>query len=434
MLATCLVVAGLALGQTPPASPPAAGEKAPATGSAAAAADAAKVRRLVAQLDDSGLAQRAAAEKELLEMGPGVLDHLPQVTDRMAAEVKERLRRVRKTLETQAVEAATKATRVTLSGEMEFSAALELLAAQTGNKIAGYEGNSASVATDFADAPFWPAFDQLLDRAGLSVNVYGGQDNTLVLTGRPDGEGDRSARAAYSEIFRFEIVRAVAVNDLRNPALNGLRLTMEVSWEPRLTPISLEQPLDALAATDESGRSLALDNQVGVLGAAVQSGVSALELEIPFSSPDKSAQRIASLKGTLTATLPGRVETFEFPNVGKAREIEQQKAGVRVAVEQVRKNGDLYELRMRVQFDEAANALESHQGWIYGNEAYLLSPGGERIPYAALEATRQEENEVGLAYLFDVEGGPGGHTFVYKTPAGIIRRSVPYELKEIELP
>jgi hypothetical protein len=63
-----------------------------------------------------------------------------------------------------------------------------------------------------------------------------------------------------------------------------------------------------------------------------------------------------------------------------------------------------------------------------------LSPDGEQIPYAGLEATRQEENEVGIAYLFDLPKGPAGHTFVYKTPAGIIRKPVEFELKEIELP
>jgi hypothetical protein len=397
--------------------------------------DEAQVRKLVAQLDDAKLAQRVAAEKELLAMGPAVLDFLPRVTDRMAAEVKERLGRVRKTLENLEVEAATTATKVTLMGEMGLADALAAISQQTGNQIVGYEASEAKVATDIVEEPFWQALDQILDRGGLGINIYGGQDNTLVLSSRGEAEGERAAsKAAYAGVFRFEVVRVVASRDLRNPALNGMRVSLEISWEPRITPISLELPLEAMTAADGSGGALSIDNQVGVLGAAAQAGVSAIELDIPLASPDRSVKSIASLKGQVTATIPGRPETFEFADVGKAREVVQRKAGVTVAVEQVRKNGDVYELRMRVRFDEAANALESHRGWIYNNEAYMVSPTGERIESAGVEATRQEENEVGLAYFFDLEKGPASHKFVYKTPAGITRKPVEFELKDIELP
>jgi hypothetical protein len=50
-----------------------------------------------------------------------------------------------------------------------------------------------------------------------------------------------------------------------------------------------------------------------------------------------------------------------------------------------------------------------------------------------LETTRQSENEVGVAYLFDVEEITD-HTFVYKTPAVLLDVAVPYELHDIALP
>ena len=49
-----------------------------------------------------------------------------------------------------------------------------------------------------------------------------------------------------------------------------------------------------------------------------------------------------------------------------------------MTVESCRKNGDIYDVSMRVRFDKAANALESHRGWIYNNECYLLDPKGQR--------------------------------------------------------
>jgi hypothetical protein len=108
---------------------------------------------------------------------------------------------------------------------------------------------------------------------------------------------------------------------------------------------------------------------------------------------------------------------------------------VTVIVENCRKNGDVYDVSMRVRFDRAANALESHRGWIYDNESYLLDAKGNRIDSAGLEATLLDVNAVGLSYKFDLDNAsPAGCKFVYKTPAAIIRIPVAFELKGIALP
>jgi hypothetical protein len=39
-----------------------------------------------------------------------------------------------------------------------------------------------------------------------------------------------------------------------------------------------------------------------------------------------------------------------------------------------------------------------------------------------------------MAYYFDLEDGPQGLTFVYKTPAVVTLLPVEYELKDLELP
>ena len=60
---------------------------------------AGEVRRLVRQLDADDLTTRDQAERQLVELGAAVLDHLPNVTARTPAEVKERLGRVIRVLE-----------------------------------------------------------------------------------------------------------------------------------------------------------------------------------------------------------------------------------------------------------------------------------------------------------------------------------------------
>ena len=91
----------------------------------------------------------------------------------------------------------------------------------------------------------------------------------------------------------------------------------------------------------------------------------------------------------LRAIVPGRIETFEFPNVDQVDATEQRQGGVKVIAESVRQNNELWEVRIRIAFGEVAGALESHRGWIYKNECYLKDPEGERIEYAGFETTRQ---------------------------------------------
>jgi hypothetical protein len=145
-------------------------------------------------------------------------------------------------------------------------------------------------------------------------------------------------------------------------------------------------------------------------------------------------KKIARLKGKLTALLPGKVETFRFGDLEGAEQVEQRVAGVTVVLQQVRKNRSVWEIRLKVRFDEAGGALESHRTWIYDNEIYLETADGEQTEWATFETTLQTENEVGAAYYFAVDGPLSDYTLVYKTPALILSKQTEYEIGEVELP
>lgn len=393
-----------------------------------------QVKSLVRQLDDDEVARRIEAEEMLIGLGPKVLDFLPAVTPRTSSEVKDRLGRIRSTLEKAAAESATNASLVTLKGEMSLADALAKMEAQTGNKVAGHENRSGTVKVDFDKTPYWTALDEVLDQAELTINPYGGLARTIAVMARPGESQPRGGNAAYNGIFRFEAVQATAIRDLRNPQVNGMRVAVEVGWEPRTVPISLSIPTDQVEAKDENGEILPGDAVRREIERAGRADMSVADFDIPFQLPDRSSRKIASLKGTMKVMIPGRVETFTFDDLERGRDVQQTRAGVTVTFERLRKNVELYEIRTRLTFDEAANALESHRGWVYNNEAYLLDSKGTKVMPATYETTRQEINEVGMAYLFDLAKGPAGHKFVYKTPAAIIRMLVEFELKGIELP
>ncbi|HND51457.1 MAG TPA: hypothetical protein PLV92_03640 [Pirellulaceae bacterium] len=429
MYSTLLVASLLLCGQTEPKDP-----------AADAASLKATVTRLVRQLDDNQLSRREAAEKELAALGPAALAVLPPVTRQTPAEVKDRLARVRRTLESAAAEAATRPVKINLQGEMKLNEALSALEKQSGNKLIDFrrrfnqQARNETVKVDFKDLIFWDAFDQLLDQAELTTYAFSGEKGVLAVVARGQDDVARKGAAAYSGLFRFEGTRIEATRDLRNPMNQGLKLTVDLSWEPRLQPIVINQPLDQLTIADDEGRAMAIDGREGEIEVTTDGETSSAELVVPIRLPDRSVKKIGSLKGTLQVVAPGRFETFEFTDLEKTKNVEHRRAAVNVAVDQVRKNQDVYEVRMRVKFDAAANSLESHRNWIYSNPAQIVDAEGQPIENAGMEATLQEADEVGIAYQFVLPNGLKGCKFVYTTPVAIIKMPVEYELKNIELP
>jgi hypothetical protein len=429
MVAKLLLAATLVLGQAAETATP-AGEKLPD-----------QVKALVRQLDHNEQAKREAAEKELIELGSDVLPLLPPVNNRTPAEVRNRLTRIRTALTKAAIEATTKSTAVTLSGEMPVSKAFAELAKQSGNELVDYrdrfnqEARDPTIKVDLQEVPFWEALDTVLDAAELSLYNFDEERSALAYVARGEDSAPRKGRATYSGLFRLEPARVEATRDLKT-GMRSARLTVEVAWEPRVRPIVLEQPLDETTATDEAGNSLPIDGREGKLEVPVEVTNSAVELEIPLEAPDRSVKQIGTLKGKLTAVVLGRVESFEFADLDKLRGAELERGGATVVVDSCRKNGDIYEVNMRVAFDKANNALESHRGWIYNNECFVTDAQQNRIDNVGVEATLLADNEVGLSYKFDLGEEPkvADYGFVYRTAAAIIRVPVEFELSKIDLP
>lgn len=401
---------------------------------------AGEVRRLVRQLDASQLAQRDDAERAIIGLGAAALDVLPAENDRMSAEVKTRLRRVRQSLQRKAAEAAAASSTINLSAAaMPLSEILAEFQRQSGNPIVDYRKKFGQVQTDpklvvdFKDTPFWQALDRVLDQAELTVYPFGDQRAVLIVA-RPAGQLPRAAAAAYGGPFRFAPVAIAAKRDLRTAGAESLLLTEEISWEPRVRPMILRQPLSSVRAVDENGKPIeAADAKAGIEATAGEDKV-AVELALPLVLPPRATKEIAQLKATLSAVLPGKIESFTFDDLTKAKNVEKRVAGTTVTLEEVRKNGDIYQVRIRVRFDEAGEALQSHRGWIFKNPAYLEDEQGKPIPYDIYETTRQTKNELGIAYCFALDAPPEKMKFVYKTPTLILPVDIEYTLKGVKLP
>ncbi len=281
--------------------------------------------RLVRQLDSPKLTERDAAERALHELGPDILPLLPPIDAGMTPEVTKRVSRLRQNLMRIQAQAAAQPTLVTLHGkDLPLADVLAEISKQTGNPIEDYraafnqEARPIRVSVDFDKTPFWRALDAVLDQAGLTLYGFGGKPGALVIN-RPPGAGPRAAKVAYAGVFRLEPVRFEAQRDLQNEKLGGLRLFVDVSWEPRLQPFSILQPLADVSATGNHGDTIAPANPQAKTETLIREGLSTAELELPFELPQRDTESISVLKGKLVALVPGPLEAFRFEQLPLAQ-------------------------------------------------------------------------------------------------------------------
>ncbi|MGV3609085.1 MAG: hypothetical protein ACO1RA_21950 [Planctomycetaceae bacterium] len=402
-----------------------------------------KVKALVKQLDSSEQAKREEAEKALVELGPEVVPLLPSVGPKTPAEVKNRLARIRSALSSVSVQFNAKPSLVTLNGVMNVPEAFEAISKQTGNKLidrdrrfASSELPSPTIKVTLDKVPFWEALDTVLDHAEMTVTPYVEDESGLAYSARGEDGVSRLGKGYYSGVFRLEPVRVVSSRDLRNTNARTLKITLDVEWEPRMRPVVLQLPLADLSAKDEKGELMVIDGSEGNLEIPVEGKNSGVEIELPLGLPSRDIKQVGKLKGKMTAVVLGRVESFEFTDLEKAKGVDQERGGVIVTLDRCRRNDELFDAEVRVKFGEASKALESHRGWIYNNECYLLDPKGNMIENAGLEANLLDDSEVGLSYKFDLGDvkSLAGYRFVYKTPADILNVPVEFELQGIDLP
>ncbi len=408
-----------------------------------------RVEPLVRQLNDDRAVRRDQAEQELMKLAPGddptALDAflllLPEPIEGMPEEVRLRLTRVRQQLENRQAKSTSTASRLTLSEhEADLADLFDKIYEQTGNRLVDYrdqfgqDAEPRSVALEIEDEEFWPALDKILDQARLSLYPFSGEESLAVVE-EDEGVTSRVGKASYAGPFRVEATSVLAQRGLRTPSQQGLRLELEIAWEPRLRPIALSQAVDQIEITGDDGTKIPLANSQAVLEVEVQPGNHATELTIPIELPPRSVTKLTSIRGQFSALVPGRMAEFRFTDLQKLKTAKQQRGGVTVIVDRVRKNRELWEIHMRLQVNSEEAALESHRGWVFQNTTYLLDKNNEIIDHAGFETTMQSEQEVGLAYFFELpDDDIDSYTWVYQTPASIVRVPIDYELTDIPLP
>ncbi len=405
-----------------------------------------RVAELQLKLSAAQISERDDAEKALEKLGPRILDYLDPADD-ASSDSRERLQRVRGKLEKRAAELAAKPTHVTLNGSLSITKALASIAKQTGNNVHlpenlpdEYGDRKLNLSLD--NVNFWTAIKVICQKAEFEIDTYGSPRGQLVLVPkRPqvDRQGNPTNIQAdplpsdQPSLFNIEVIRVDASRNLAQPSLDHCRLLIRVRWEPRVQPISIEIPMSELKIIDEFDNVIEVANPEATIPGVVQPEIPELEFSIPLPLVDRQIENIKTLTAKINTVLPGRVETFTFKNVSQLKPgAQQRKAGAIVTYGGTEKNDDIYGVTIKLGFEETSRAFESHQGWVFENQAVLIDKDGNQIDNIGSETISQSENEVGVQFYF--AENPLEYTIVYKTPAAIVQLPVTIKLKKIPLP
>ena len=394
----------------------------------------ADVLEWVDELDSPTLRVRKEAERSLIAAGADALEYLPKEDAVVSVETSERLGRVRKALEASRAKADvdTKSTRIKLDKVTNLG---EALAAISGASGIGFEHDAdTSIPVNPVAAPlaFWHAVDIVLDQTNLDVNFYGGDSETLRLDPRSDKRPSRVDSAAYVGVYRLEATSVASRRNLRQTELNGLNVGIEISWEPRLTPIGLTIPVAQISGKLDDGAVLKPQQSGGKIDVATNGAIAFSEVYLPMQLPAGQPTKISSLSGIVNALLPGERKKFEIPlnEPNGKKKID----AMTVQLESIRRDGPLHEIRVAVELDQAGRSLESHRYWIFENEAYVQRKDGSKVEHIGFEVYRQTESGVGVGYLFDLGDEIDKSTLVYRSPTSVVPNEVPFVIQDIPLP
>ena len=388
------------------------------------------------QLNADEVSKRESAEKSLIKMGPKILEYLDPVTEDATTDFRERVTRIRTTLEKITANNAANATKITLKGKMTIGDALSKIKKRTGNNVViqNVAVADTEIELDLKEAEFWAAMEKIMQAGKLTVDRYGSEEpGQLALAPLDQNANVSKIPVAHSKIFQTQVLRIDSSVNLENPQLDFTTVNLLVRWEPRLRPISVDIPMSRVKVVDEFGDVVKIANPEEVIYGMVQPEIPEVEFSLTLPRVDRQIEALNSISARIDTILPGRVETFRMKKVSKLKPgFTQKKAGANLTFGGTRKNDDVYSVKLSISFDEENNALESHQGWVFQNEVYLQDSQGNREDAISLETIQQDNEMVTVQYYFVTE--PGDRTLVYRTPASIVKLPVDLELTRIPLP
>ncbi len=394
------------------------------------------VEALSKQLDATKESERDAAEKALWELGPEALDFLPPISEALSAEQQMRIERLREKLNAERTMDLQEPRRVSVIGRMSAYKALEAISTQSRNRIPmstfrGVEEFSTENEYAIEDMVYWEAIDKILAGAGWRIEpLTVDNDQYASKVEIVAEETAENPGVEYVGVLRIEPLTVTRTIGIHRAAVERSSLELMVHWEPRLQPmyIGFDFPSHRIETAD--GQTLTVRG--GLASESMPAG-SQMLANLEFTSPVGSGGTITEWNGQIKMVIPGRRGTVEFSDLEGEEVQALEVRDMRVELESAKKNRDIYEIKLGLSLKSQPKE-EILQGWILQGNAFLVDSDGNRVEHAGWSTHRWDAKEIGVSFLFDIEGELSDYRLVVQAPESVIEQTLDYTLRNIPLP
>lgn len=343
-----------------------------------AGVDRTAAQRLVRRLGSGSAAERDAAARGLVDLGPPVLPLVTAARRHATGEQDHRLADVERLLLHRVMNAAIEPAMVTLAADdAPAGDVLRRLFSQTGSRIEIAAAADRRLSWRCDRATFWEAVDELLGRSALALDFHvpaGERSEARLRIVDAPGE-ETAAPSVASGPIRVSIAgierTGRAAGAAGDAAGRGARITLRVAWEPRLEPLVVRLPARSLVAEGPGGESLPVAQRAAVVEAMVAPRRPWVDMPVLFAPPAVPLERLGMLRGTVLLWLRGMEHAFRFEGVPADDESAARKAAGPLRVGQaevrlldVRSADGRLQARASVTYDADSEALASHHAWL----------------------------------------------------------------------
>ena len=400
-----------------------------------------KIESIVRQLDEATLAERSAAERSLLDLGPQALTYLPAPELTPNASTREAVKRIRVQLERRAARDSAQASRIRFSGETTVAELLKEFASQTHNQVelgqdAARFGNE-SLRIMLEDRPFWDCLDEVCSRYQLRADF---DPQRVGLALRPRTAADPVELAVQRMgPFRLAIHSVQLLPIVGNDSQKLLRIAGALQLEPRLRPLFLHFAAADVAANTASQTALAPWNPTAKYELPVGDAGREVPIQFDYVMAASDNRPSIDLRGRLFVQLAAGTERIEFDRTALVAGAVRRRGGVTVRLrdvvtERLNEGRQRTEIKLVVTYDAGGPAFESHRTWMFHNAVYLEEDSGKHVGYTDFETSLQVNGAVGVDYRWDQLPDPvTSYRFVYEAPTLIVDLPMEIDLKGLPL-
>ena len=159
--------------------------------------------------------------------------------------------------------------------------------------------------------------------------AFRGEPEQLVLI---PSYGDEAIAPFWQGAFRVDLVSIHGERFFDARITGQTRLTLLLSWEPRLSPLFMRVPMKQVKAVSD-GVEMAAINPQDAPEIRLGAGGCSAQFELQIARPPRTATSLSTLSGQLVLAVPGKRQPFTFDRLDQVGRQTRQAGDLSVTLE-----------------------------------------------------------------------------------------------------